>query len=53
MFGPHKAPISYGGLYEVSVRSNRSKIITLNEVGNFSFHDDSDRRVTGRFTIKP
>ncbi len=51
MFGSHDAPISYGGLYEVSVRSDRSKIITLNEVGDFSFHDYSDPGVTGHFTI--
>jgi cytochrome o ubiquinol oxidase operon protein cyoD len=53
MFGPHDAPSSYGGLYEVSVRSDRSKILTLNEVGDFSFHDRSDHGLMGHFTVKP
>ena len=53
MFGPHDAPTSYGGLYEVSVREGRSEIITLNEAGSFSFHDRSDHSLTGHFTVNP
>jgi cytochrome o ubiquinol oxidase operon protein cyoD len=53
MFGPHDSPSSYGGLYEVPVRVGRSKILTLNEVGDFSFHDRSDHDLMGRFSVKP
>lgn len=53
MFGPHDAPVSYGGLYEVPVRADRSEIITLNEVGNFSFHDSSNQSLKGQFTVTP
>lgn len=50
-FGPHDNPISYGGLYEVPVRSDRSKIITLNEAGTFSFFDSTSPEITGSFTV--
>jgi len=53
MFGAHDAPISYGGLYEVPVRSDRAKIITLNEIGTFSFHDATQHDITGSFTVEP
>lgn len=53
MFGPLDAPTSYGGLYEVVVHGGHSKTITLNEVGDFSFHDHSGHNVMGHFTVKP
>lgn len=53
MFGPHDKPISYGGLYEIEVRADRAEIITLNETGNFTYHDSTDHGVTGSFTVEP
>ena len=53
LFGPHEAPVSYGGLDAVSVRSDRSKIITLNEVGVFTYHDHANSNVTGTFSVRP
>ena len=53
MFGPHDSPKSYGGLYEIEVRADRAEIITLNETGNFSYHDSTDHGVTGSFTVEP
>ncbi len=52
-FGPKDNPISYGGHYEVAVRSDRAKIITLNEIGTFSFSDTDDGTITGSFTVEP
>lgn len=31
--------VSYGGMYEVQVRPDRSQVITMNEVGEFNFQD--------------
>lgn len=53
MFGPHDDPVSYGGMYDVIVRSDRSEIITLNEIGTFSFHDHSNVTTAGSFTVEP
>lgn len=53
IFGSQDAPVSYGGLDEVSVRGDRSEILTLNEIGYFSFHDDSGLGLTGNFNVEP
>lgn len=53
MFGLPDSSISYGGLFDVSVRSDRAKIITLNEVGDFSFHDHGNPAAIGHLTVKP
>ncbi len=53
MFGLHDKPMSYGGLYEIAVRGDRAKIVTLNEIGDFSFYDSMDHSVTGSFTVEP
>lgn len=51
MFGPHDSPMSYGGVYDVIIRSDRSEIITLNEVGTFSFHDHTTPEIIGTFSV--
>lgn len=53
MFGTDDDPASYGGMDDVMVRSDRNKIITLNETGSFSYHDHSDPSVIGNFTVAP
>lgn len=53
MFGSHHEPTSYGGLFEIEVRADRAEIVTLNETGNFSYHDSTDHGVTGSFTVEP
>lgn len=45
-FGTHPDDTSYGGLFEVVVRSGRPEIITLNETGNFTIHDHMDTNLT-------
>lgn len=51
MFGTPDSPTSYGGVRELSVRSDRAKIITLNEVGDFSFYDQNDPSIMTYFTV--
>ena len=51
MFGPHDSPMSYGGIYDIIVRSDRSEIVTLNEVGTFSFHDHMTPEIIGTFSV--
>lgn len=51
MFGTHDNPTSYGGHYELSLRSDRPKIITLNEIGDFSFHDGDNPALMGHFSV--
>lgn len=53
IFGPHDAPTSYGGLYEVSIRGTRSEVVTLNETGNFNFHVMGNEDITGIFMVEP
>lgn len=45
--------VSYGGIYEVTVRPDRSKIITLNEIGDFTFNTTEDSPTSGRFVVEP
>lgn len=52
-FGTHEDLMSYGGIYEVPVKSGRSKSITLNEIGSFNFHDHANPAVAGSFTVSP
>ena len=52
MFGPHDAPTSYAGLYEVSIRGTRSEVVTLNETGNFNFHVMDNEDITGIFMVE-
>lgn len=53
MFGQPDMPTSYGGQFDVSVRSDRSKIITLNETGEFSFYDHTNPAAVGHLTVEP
>jgi cytochrome o ubiquinol oxidase operon protein cyoD len=53
MFGSHETPSSYGGLDDVSLRGSRSEILTLNETGDFSFHDHMDPSLVGHFSVQP
>lgn len=50
-FGSPNNPVSYGGHYELPVRSDRAKIITLNEVGEFSFYDLDNPAIMGHFSV--
>lgn len=51
MFGSYNNPTSYGGVHEIFVRNDRAKIITLNEVGDFSFHDHNNPAISGFFSV--
>lgn len=52
MFGSVDNPTSYGGVHELLIRNDRAKIITLNETGDFSFHDHNDPSIMGFFSVK-
>lgn len=51
-FGQHLQHISYAGEYEVSVYKGRPASITLNETGEYLFHDHLDPAVTGNFSVE-
>lgn len=51
MFGSYDNPTSYGGVRELFVRNDRAKIITLNETGDFSFHDHNNPSIMSFFTV--
>lgn len=53
VFRLNDSEASYGGEYEVQVRSDRSKIITLNEIGTFTFLDSDNEEAFGIFTVEP
>jgi cytochrome o ubiquinol oxidase subunit IV len=53
VFGPHPDHHSYGGEDRVVLEDRHSETITLNETGNFMFHDHLDSEVTGYFTVAP
>lgn len=52
-FGSHPNHDGYGGIYEVLVSNRRPETITLNQSGDFVFHDHMDPGVTGSFTVEP
>ncbi len=52
-FGVHPDDVSYGGLFEIVLDDGRPETITLNEVGDFVFHDHYDPNITGSFTVSP
>jgi cytochrome o ubiquinol oxidase operon protein cyoD len=52
-FGPHPRHEAYGGELEEIVRKGYPKTVTLNEVGNFIFHDHLDPLVNGHFSVEP
>ena len=52
-FEVNNEPVSYGGEHSLSTRSDRAKIITLNEIGTFSFVDSKNKTTSGSFTVTP
>lgn len=50
-FGVHPNDISYGGAYEFYVSERRPEVITLNQLGDFVFHDHEDEFLTGSFSV--
>ncbi|MBA2279556.1 cytochrome C oxidase subunit IV family protein [Candidatus Saccharibacteria bacterium] len=52
-FGSHTAQVSYGGEYEVVLDDGRPETITLNQSGDFAFHDDQDINTDGHFSVAP
>jgi len=51
-FGAHPRHDSYGGETEVPVRKGRAKTITLNQPGDYLFHDHLDPATYGQFIVK-
>lgn len=51
-FGTHPNHASYGGEDIVILDDGRPETITLNETGNFEFHDHLDPKMTGSFTVE-
>jgi cytochrome o ubiquinol oxidase operon protein cyoD len=52
-FAEHPAVGSYGGEFELHVSKGRPETITLNEAGEFTFHDHINPDFSGRFLIEP
>lgn len=50
-FGEHPEHKAYAGEDEYSVRSGKSKTITLSEPGNYQFHDHLRPKISGHFTV--
>ncbi len=52
-FGIHPQDISYGGMDEVVIDDKRPETITLNQTGNFFFHDHQGSSIIGHFFVTP
>lgn len=52
-FGTHPEDTSYGGIDEVLVKAGESETITLNETGEFRFHDHNNSLLEGRIVVTP
>lgn len=52
-FGAHPEHGSYAGQYEIPVRNDRPKSITLSETGTFKFHDHLNPDTNGEFIVAP
>lgn len=50
-FGTYPGEVSYGGLDKVVVSNRRPEIITLNQLGNFTFSDYQNASVGGSFFV--
>ncbi len=50
-FGTHPEHGPYAGNDEISVTKSRSNSVTLNQTGDYQFHDHEDPRITGGFTV--
>jgi cytochrome o ubiquinol oxidase subunit IV len=52
-FGPHEGHESYGGLYEIDLDDKRPETITLNQAGDFEFHDHRNVTIYGHLSVEP
>ncbi len=52
-FGPHPNHEAYGGEAEETVRQGYPKTITLNQAGDYVFHDHLHPEVAGHFSVEP
>jgi plastocyanin len=52
-FGAHPKHGLYGGESGPTVRSGRPETITLNQAGDYKFHDHANPTITGTFTVNP
>ena len=50
-FGPHEHHVPYDGVAEEVLDKNQSFSVTLNQLGNFQFHDHIHDWVKGTFTV--
>jgi plastocyanin len=50
-FGTHPEHSAYGGETEIELRKDYNKTITLNQAGNYMFHDHLDPTVSGYFIV--
>lgn len=50
-FGAHPRHDSYGGEAEKILRKGRPKTITLNQAGEYTFHDHLEPEATGHFSV--
>lgn len=50
-FGSHPNHRTYSGEGELSLRKGRNKTITLNQSGEYKFHDHLNPNLTGDFTV--
>lgn len=51
-FGRHDEHQAYDGITEKTIEKGQSFTVTLDEVGNYKFHDHLHDEVTGTFTVK-
>lgn len=51
-FGEHEEHIAYNGTVEKILRKGQSFSVTLNEAGNYNFHDHLQEEVQAEFSIK-
>lgn len=51
IFGSTENQVSYGGLYEVTARSGRAEVITLNQSGVFTFASHDVPGLVGSFSV--
>ena len=52
-FGAHPQDVSYGGEDYILLDDGRPETITLNESGDFNYHDHMDLGIVGRFSVNP
>lgn len=52
-FGSHPDDVSYGGVDEIIVEKGHPEIITLNQAGDYTFHDHLDLGVAGSLSVTP